>query len=125
MTNRNRPNTLTQNVSGLDRPGDAPMSRPAALRSLGKVIYAVELSDGTIKIGCTTNLLNRLYWYSQFEGEVELVAFKPGGFDEELDIHERLKGHRAKRREYYHPNAEVIAVVNEMRTALGMNALAA
>jgi hypothetical protein len=95
--------------------------RNEIMRALGSVVYAVRLPDNVIKIGCTTNLPARL----SALGAEELLAFKPGSYDAEELIHESLVSHRHHGYEYYHPVPEVYAVVNEMRTALGMDPIAA
>lgn len=103
------------------------VSRTAALQLLGSVVYAARLADGTIKIGWTTQLHDRLRYLTCYtKQDAELLAFKPGDYDDEQSIHRALVAHRLEgRREYYRPTAEVLAVVNEMRSALNMPPLAA
>lgn len=102
----------------------ATFSRTAALQLLGSVVYAARLTDGTIKIGWTTQLHDRLRYLAHYtKQDAELLAFKPGGYDDEQDIHRALVAHRLEgRREYYHPTADVMAVVNSMRADLGLPA---
>ena len=83
------------------------------------MIYALELDDGTIKVGCTTDLAHRR---SQLGGD--LIGFKFGDFDEEADIHRSLRASRAHGREYYGRTAEVLEFVNELREPYGLAALA-
>lgn len=98
-------------------------SRRQALLALGRVVYAVRLSDGVIKIGCTSNLDGRVRTLVSLSGGGELLAFRPGTEDDEQDIHAELKPHRARAHEYYHPTPAVIAVVNDMRRELGLEAV--
>jgi hypothetical protein len=84
-----------------------------------ELLYAVRTRDGLIKIGFTTDLVNRM---QGIEGGVtEVLAFKPGGRADELKIHRSLDGHAAHGREYYHPTPSVLRVVNEMRAGLGLD----
>ena len=75
------------------------------------VIYAVQLPDGVIKIGCTTNLARRRHAYR----DADILAFRPGTMDEEQAIHKSLKRHLVHGREWYRPVPAVIDVVNEIR----------
>lgn len=107
-------------------------ARTAAMRALGPVVYAVRLADGVIKIGWTERFDLRLHWLKhRVRQDVELLAFRPGTYDEEQAIHAALKPHRAtdetyaQAREYYVATPEVLAVVNDMRGALNMPQLAA
>lgn len=97
--------------------------RAQAIRALQGdqlVVYAVQQSDGVIKIGCTSNLAQRR---SYLDGE--LLAFRFGDFDAERGVHQTLRSSVAHGDEYYHPTPEVLAVVNEWREAFGLPALGA
>ena len=53
-------------------------------------------------------------------------AFRFGDYDDEQAVHRSLAAQRIEgKREYYHPTPEVLAVVNEMRSDLGLPVLAA
>jgi hypothetical protein len=96
------------------------------MNSLGSVIYAARLADGTIKIGCTTHFGQRLTWLKSHVGlDVELLAFRFGAYEDEQAIHASLREHLRRGREYYHPDPEVLAVVNAMRDDLHMPHIAA
>ena len=102
------------------------------MRSLGAVVYAARLADGTIKIGWTERFDLRLHWLKHYvQQDVELLAFRVGTYEDEQAIHVRLAAHRATvpgrdgAREYYEPNPEVLAVVNDMRADLKLPLLAA
>jgi hypothetical protein len=97
------------------------ISRSAALRAIGEVVYAIRTSEGTIKIGHTRNLDMRRYQV----GSVEVLAFQPGTFDDEQRIHAGLVDQRHHGREWYNPTPEVLAVVNDMRQRIGLDHLAA
>lgn len=120
MTNRNRPNDLKQNLCTVERPDNLP-SRRQALIALGQVVYAARTQDGCVKIGCTSNLYQRL---AQL-GADDLLGFTQGNFDDEAKIHAGLVDHRARGHEYYHPTPEVLAVVNEMRERFNLPHVAA
>lgn len=105
-----------------ERPKAEKMVRSRAIRAIqseGTAIYAARLTDGTIKIGCTNDLARRI---RSFTG-CDLLAFRPGDFDEEREIHAALKAHRARGREYYHAAPPVLDVVNELREHFGLPAL--
>lgn len=100
--------------------------RNEAMSSLGSVVYAARLADGTIKIGWTEHFGSRLRWLKSYTGQtVELLAFRQGGRSDEQALHAAMKDHLARGREYYHPTPEVLAVVNRMRHDLGMTPVAA
>ena len=95
--------------------------------SLGSVIYAARLADGTIKIGHTDHFGERLKELKSYtRQDVELLAFRFGSYEEEQAIHAQLAPYRVRltkfAREYYRPVAPVMEVVNTMRGELGMSA---
>lgn len=99
--------------------------RADAIRALtanvDTVVYALELPDRIIKIGCTKNLVNRR---RDFVGST-ILAFRPGTFEDEKAIHVDLRRHRARGREYYRRAPDVLAVVNEMRDHFNLPHIAA
>ena len=101
--------------------------RMALMDNMGSVVYAARLADGTVKIGWTRHFGDRLrYLKSATKQDVELLAFRFGDLEDERAIHARLVDHRIKgHREFYRPAPEVLAVVNEMRSALNMPPVAA
>jgi hypothetical protein len=128
MTNRTRRSNrfvIYSDDAAISRPGSraAASARRQALRDLsdeGTVVYAIRQNCGLIKIGVTTNIARR----SQEIG-TEVLGFFFGDYDDEQAIHHSLRAHVAKGREYYHVTPEVIAVVNDMRTNLGLPLIAA
>lgn len=117
-------------MSSWVQPTKGRVSRNEALRSLGSVVYAARLKDGTVKIGYSENFADRLRSIKSYTGQgVELLAFRPGTYDDEQAIHAALSAFRAPitkySREYYMPAPDVLAVVNEMRSDLGMDPIAA
>jgi len=102
-------------------------TRRSMMNSLGSIVYAARLADGTVKIGWTQHLHDRLRYLKHHDGQgVEMLAFRFGTYDDEQAIHAGLVAHRIEgRREYYHPTADVLAIVNQMRTDLGLDPLAA
>ena len=90
----------------------------------GAVMYALRLADGTIKIGITGNLHKRLMSYRAAVGEnPDLLAIKQGTHADEQAIHRQLTDHVKHGREWYHPHAEVLAIVNDWRADLNMEPL--
>jgi hypothetical protein len=83
-----------------------------------ELIYAIRCPDGVIKIGHTRNLSARR---RHFDTTPEaILAIKPGTYAEEQAVHTRLSGSVARGQEYYHPTPEVLAYVNDLRSALGI-----
>ncbi len=95
------------------------MSRSTAAFLLGEVLYAARMPDGLIKIGYTKNLRVRLNHLPGYQ----LLAIKPGTRTDETHVHRALTADLHHGQEWYHPNAPVLAVVNEWRVALGRPAL--
>lgn len=91
-----------------------------ALSLIGPVVYAMRVPGGVIKIGYTTQLNERR---GQHRGEVLAVQF--GTRAHEAAIHARLVDNRHHGHEWYYPTPAVLAVVNEMRETLGLDALVA
>lgn len=101
--------------------------RWSVLNSLGPVVYALRLDGGVIKIGHTTDLADRERTVRRQSGSTtsELLAFMPGTYEQEQDIHARLREHVTHGDEYYHPHPEVVAEVNLLREHLGLPHIAA
>jgi hypothetical protein len=96
-----------------------------AIREVGPVIYGVLLPDGLIKIGHTEQLMMRLRKYRISRQNLQrLLMVKGGGLDEERAIHRSLEPHRAKGKEYYHPDAAVIGYINSVRRTMGIRSIA-
>ena len=97
----------------------------AAIHGLPPVVYCVLTTDGLIKFGHSTNLLNRLHAYGIGVGNARrLLMVKPGTLVDEQVIHERFAAHAAHGREYFHPAREIIDYLNEERERMGVPALA-
>jgi hypothetical protein len=91
-------------------------------RGVGTVVYAYRFPDGTIKIGYSTRVYERITQLGPLSG---LVALKSGDYDDEQAIHAGLKAHRVRGREYYRPAPAVLAVINDMRAAMRLGPLSA
>lgn len=95
-----------------------------AIRSLTldtpTVVYAIQLPDGVIKIGCTADLVSRRNAYGM---DAAILAFIPGDFADEKAIHKSLAEHTARGREWYKPVPAVLDVVNEMRDHFNLEPL--
>lgn len=89
------------------------------------ILYAARFPDGTIKIGHTKQIAQRLtHLISDGGGRPEVLAIKAGTFEEEQAIHDMLAAHCRRGREWYNPDPEVLAVVNEWRAELRRDPLA-
>lgn len=95
-----------------------------ALRELHgtELVYAIKMPDGIIKIGWTKNISERRRPLTTDYDAI--LAVLPGSYDDEQAIHDRLAKHVARGREYYHPHAEVLACVNELRSKVGVEPIA-
>jgi hypothetical protein len=76
-------------------------------------IYYIRLDD-KIKIGWTANLEKRLRSYPP---HAEVVAEHPGTRADERDLHRSFKPSRAAGREWYYPTPEVMAHIEQARSA--------
>jgi len=86
---------------------------------LPPVIYCIRLDDGCIKIGWTEDLAARKRSFGK--GWQRILAVTPGTLEDEKELHVVLAASLARGREYYHPTAEVMAVVNDMRRRVGLS----
>ena len=105
----------------LVRPSNGATSAHALTRlmeAIGGGVYAVKAPDGTIKIGYTGNLKNRLSGLGGFKNILALDLC--GTWDDEQAIHARLEGLSVKGREWYPPCDEVLGEVNTMRDRLSL-----
>lgn len=98
------------------------LTRHGALTAFEGVplVYAMRVPGNLIKIGHSRNIAARV---RHLHGE--MLAVKIGDRDDEALIHQSLTEHVAKGVEYYTPTPQVLDVVNEMRTALGLPSIAA
>ena len=95
------------------------------IAALGTVLYAVAVGDDTIKIGYTADVVRRLdHLRSETSQPCRLLAIHFGTMDDEREVHRSLRAHLAHGHEWYHPTAEVLALVNEWRGAMGQQPLA-
>lgn len=104
-------------VPGSD--GSLPIPRPAALRLIGEVVYAIRVGE-VIKIGHTNNLAARC---NRLQAD-EVLAFVPGTVADKKALHQRLSVDLHHAREWYYPTPAVLSVVNEMREQLGLGPVA-
>jgi hypothetical protein len=111
--------------------GELPLGRREASRILrlsGSFLYAARMSSGVVKFGFTAGLLSsridQLAGDARDAGEQfdRLIAIHHGTKADERALHRSLAGHRSHGREWYNPTPEVMAVVNDWRAALGMDA---
>jgi len=96
----------------------------AAFASLGDTVYFV-WHNGLVKIGHSVNLRRRLPTLAARPTDLLLVL--PGGQEVEQDMHDRFAHLRATGEglgvEHFHPGEDLLAFVNERRTAMGLTAV--
>lgn len=110
------------NVIGRGEPTSFRRTDRQELRFSGPCVYAVRTKDGLVKIGWTSDLGQRLGDYRLTARDV--LAVRLGATpDDEAAIHKRLSGHAVRGREWYNPQPEVLAVINDMRDDLGLAAI--
>ncbi len=121
----NMSNSMTYRPTGTiaQRPSQRErLSIQTAGKLLGEVVYAIRLTDGTVKIGWTQDLGRRKTY---FGSEAQVIGFRRGSLADEQALHTSLAPHRHHGREYYNATPEVLAVVNDMRSAFNLEPLAA
>lgn len=92
----------------------------AAARDIGQCVYAVRVKPDLIKIGCTTNLHQRIRTFGATWSDVLLAL--SADFEYEAALHRRFAQHVARGREFYHPAPEIMAWINTERECLGFPA---
>lgn len=100
---------------------ESPPVRDEMIAAIGPVVYAIRAKSGHVKIGHTSNLARRCKQVGR--GRKSILGFAPGTREDEDAIHRRLDGLATEGREWYPDCDEVLAVVNEMRAALGVEEL--
>lgn len=84
---------------------------PKAAQSHPSVVYFVQVEDGPIKIGTTTNLPGRLDELQVAQPQrLDLLAVVPGGRAEESGLHKLFEADRI-RGEWFRPTATLLAHV--------------
>lgn len=107
----------------------AEAARLAAIRTCLRelvgvdLIYAIRCPDGLIKIGHTRNLNHRRKHLDTAHDAI--LAVTPGTHTEEQALHATLRTSVGRGQEYYHPTPEVLAYVNGLRCAMGVEPIAA
>lgn len=84
-----------------------------------ELIYAIRCPAGLIKIGWTKDVYRRRRDLNMaFDA---ILAVRPGTYEDEQALHDRLSPSVARGREYYHPTPDVVAYVNGLRSTLGVD----
>lgn len=84
---------------------------PVPISESAGVVYFIRVGE-LIKVGFSSDLGQRMRSYPP---DAELLACYTGSFAEEQRWHKLLTVHRANRREWYHPTAEVMAAVEDAK----------
>lgn len=113
---------ISKPSAALDSDADRTRLIRECLRDLAGVelIYAMRCSDGLIKIGWTRDLMSRRRHFAPCDYPEAILAITPGTYEAEQAVHAQLAASVGRGQEYYHPTPEVLAYVNGLRSALGV-----
>jgi hypothetical protein len=75
------------------------------------VVYFIRLQSGSIKIGSTDNLGQRMANLKWTYGSIELLATIPGDASTEKEIHSKFDHIRLGRSEQFHPKHELLGFI--------------
>jgi hypothetical protein len=106
-------------VGHLLRSRSAPTTARIATRGI-QVVYYIRLPNGLIKIGTSSQMLDRLRRHRHDRGEVEVLAIEPGGRDLEAERHQQFAELRVGRFEHFEPGDELLAHIADLRQSLGL-----
>lgn len=90
----------------------------SALQCGTTFLYAMWMPTELMKIGISINVMDRR---RRLGGE--LLALRPGTYDDEAEIHEALRTHRHHGREWYVPAPDVLDAVDDLRQHFNLGAL--
>ncbi|MDI3330691.1 MAG: GIY-YIG nuclease family protein [Micrococcus sp.] len=110
---------LQQKLAESDSSWERHLAERQARNTAPGTIYYLRMGD-RIKIGFTRDLQQRLAAYPP---HTEVLATHPGTFQLEAEMHQKFKAHRAERREWFHPHAEIDAHIETVRQQFGQLSL--
>ena len=87
-----------------------------------EVVYYLRLADGHIKIGTSSNALERMAKHKRTSGYEEVMAIEFGGSELERQRHEQFAHLRVSRAEHFMPSPELIDHIDALRQSLGITA---
>lgn len=117
MTNRTRNIRVSVMVSGARQHSIDDLA--VLTKGLDPLLYAFRMEGQVIKIGFTTNLDNRRATLGRSWSD--LLAIKLGTRQDELALHRSIPdSHRAHAREWYRPTPQIIAMLDEWRSAYNL-----
>ncbi|HFH3763250.1 GIY-YIG nuclease family protein [Pseudomonas aeruginosa] len=87
-----------------------------------RMVYFIRNSRGSIKIGSSMNVEDRLHHLETGAGErLELIASVPGSFGAERELHARFTGLR-EHGEWFSPGEELLEYINQLQLTFGLDA---
>src|SRR5690554_6020759 len=92
-------------------------SRRSLAGLISEVVYFARTKDNLVKIGHTADLERRVHKIGPWSC---LLAFIPGDYDDEQEMHRRFREYRARGYEYYYPASELLDHVDEIRDQMGV-----
>lgn len=87
-----------------------------------EVVYYLLLPDGNIKIGTSSNALERMAKHRRTSGYQEVLAIEFGGAELERQRHQEFAHLRVSRAENFLPSPELINHIDALRQSLGITA---
>lgn len=111
----------TKSVRAVVRNASAAETTRAATKGVS-IVYYLKLADGLIKIGTSSEPLERLRRHRADKGAFEVLAVEFGGRDLERQRHQEFAADRDGRAEHFNPSAALMAHIAELRTALNLTA---
>jgi hypothetical protein len=107
---------LIDGPSGLTHIRAPFTGRHRLLRYGSPIVYYLERADGRIKIGTTGNYPRRRKMLVAQHGSLSLLAWEPGGFDQELSRHREFCWDRVSYpAEWFEPSATLIKHIAALR----------
>lgn len=87
-----------------------------------RMVYFIRNSRGSIKIGSSMSVEDRLHQLETGAGErLDLLAAAPGSFGAERELHARFAGLR-EHGEWFSPGPELLAYIEQLQLTLGLDA---
>lgn len=108
-------------ISAVSRNANAAGTDRSATKGL-EIVYYLRLPDGLIKIGTSSEPLDRLRRHRADKGQIEVLAIEFGGRDLERQRHLEFTSERHGNFEHFTPSDALMAHIATLREALNLSA---